>query len=417
MHLGELTDQRPDCTNIIIKNNTTTLPGDDGSPMTFQPDPSRMKRELAELVAINSENPPGGEGGVAAWVRNQLKPLGFEVAQIEFAPGRFNVVANLANRSGRIFAFNTHMDTVPAGDGWTSDAFVLTEREGKLFGRGSCDCKGPLAAMVEALRMLAAARDQWSGTLMGVFTGDEEVESAGARHYAATRPRIDAVVVGEPTGNACFSAHKGSFRPVVRVLGKAAHSGSPHLGENAIFRAMELMPLVSAFHAEVLARRSHPLVGNPSLTVTRINGGHADNVIPAQCELLLDRRLIPGETDASAEAEIRALLDEARERLGIRADIVRYHATTGGATATSEEAAVVQASLAACRAAGVANPGPFGFQGACDLVHFVEAGAQGVVIGAGDIRVAHRPDEFVPVDEFVESAAIYADIARRMLTP
>ncbi|MDX3929870.1 MAG: M20 family metallopeptidase [Shinella sp.] len=383
--------------------------------MNFHPDASRMKRELAELVAINSENPPGGEGAVAHWIRHRLAPMGFDVALVEYAPGRFNVEARLANGPGPVFALNTHMDTVPAGDGWTSDAFTLTERDGRLYGRGSCDCKGPLAAMIEAARMLAAEKQAWSGTLMAVFTGDEEVASAGARHYAASKPKIDAVVVGEPTGNACFSAHKGSFRPVVRVSGKAAHSGSPHLGENAIFRAAELMPLLAAFHNDVLAHRSHPLVGNPSLTVTRIKGGHADNVIPAECELLLDRRLIPGETDAGAEAEIRALLADAEKRYGIRAEIAGYHATTGGATDTPETAPVVQAAIHACRAAGVGEPGPFGFQGACDLVHFIEAGAQGVVIGAGDIRVAHRPDEFVPADEFIASAAIYADVARRIL--
>ena len=383
--------------------------------MTIRPDAARMKRELAELVAINSENPPGGEGAVAQWARERLESLGFEVKLIEYAPARFNVEARLDNGPGPVFAFNTHMDTVPAGDGWTSDAFTLAERDGRLHGRGSCDCKGPLAAMIEASRMLVAERQAWSGTLMVVFTGDEEVASAGARHYAASRPRIDAVVVGEPTGNACFSAHKGSFRPVVRIAGTAAHSGSPHLGDNAIFRAGQLMPLLAAFHDDVLARRSHPLVGNPSLTVTRIKGGHADNVIPAECELLLDRRLIPGETDESAEAEIRALLADAERTHGIRAEIVGYHATTGGATDTPGTAPVVQAAIAACRAAGVAEAGPFGFQGACDLVHFIEAGAEGVVIGAGDIRVAHRPDEFVPAEEFVTSAAIYADIARRVL--
>lgn len=383
--------------------------------MNIRPDAVRMTRELAELVSINSENPPGGEGAVAGWIRDRLLPLGFEVALIEYAPGRFNVEARLENGPGPVFAFNTHMDTVPAGDGWTSDAFILAERDGKLYGRGSCDCKGPLAAMIEAVRMLLAERQAWSGTLMAVFTGDEEVASAGARHYAASKPKIDAVVVGEPTGNACFSAHKGSFRPVVRVEGKAAHSGSPHLGENAIFRAGQLMPLLAAFHDNVLAHRNHPLVGNPSLTVTRIKGGHADNVIPAECELLLDRRLIPGETDAAAEAEISALLADAEKTHGIRARIVGYHATTGGATDTPETAAVVQAAIAACKAAGVAEAGPFGFQGACDLVHFIDAGAEGVVVGAGDIRVAHRPDEFVPTDEFITSAAIYADIARRVL--
>lgn len=383
--------------------------------MNVHPDTSRMKRELAELVAINSENPPGGEGAVAHWIRDTLSLPGFEIALIEYAPGRFNVEARFANGPGPAFAFNTHMDTVPAGDGWGSNAFALTERDGKLFGRGSCDCKGPLAAMIEAARILVGRKQEWSGTLIAVFTGDEEVASAGARHYAASKPKIDAVVVGEPTGNACFSAHKGSFRPVVRVFGRAAHSGSPHLGDNAVFRAGELMPRLARFHENVLAGRNHPLVGAPSLTVTRIKGGHADNVIPAECDLLLDRRLIPGETEAAAEAEIRALLADAEKQHGIRSEIVGYHDTTGGATDTPETAEVVQAAIAACRAAGVAEPGPFGFQGACDLVHFVDAGAQGVVIGAGDIRVAHRPDEFVPVDEFIVSASIYADVAHRIL--
>jgi len=383
--------------------------------MLFQPDAARMQRELAELVALNSENPPGGEAAVAQWAHDRFTPLGFNVKQIEYAPGRFNVEAILHNGPGPVFAFNTHLDTVPAGAGWTSDAFTLTERDGKLYGRGSCDCKGPIAAMTEAARMLVARRNTWSGTLMAVFTADEEVASTGARHYAGTAPKIDTVVVGEPTGNAVFSAHKGSFRPIVKVLGKAAHSGSPHLGENAIFRAAELMPLLAAFHHDVLTQRSHPLLGSPSLTVTRIHGGHADNVIPADCELLLDRRLIPGETDASAEAEIRALLAQAERIHGVRSDIVGQHATTGGATDVPQSAHIVQVALAVCQAAGIAAPGPFGFQAACDLVHFMEAGAQGIVLGAGDIRVAHKPDEFVPTEEFITSASLYADIAQRIL--
>lgn len=383
--------------------------------MTLPTQPDRLLASLASLVAIPSENPPGGEKAVAEFVRDRLAPLGFAVTLQEYAPGRFNAEAVLSNGPGPVFAFNTHMDTVPAGDGWASDPFTLTEREGLLYGRGSCDCKGPLAAMLEALQLMAEDRGSWSGTLMGVFTGDEEVASEGAKFYCAQKPRIDMVVVGEPTANTTFSAHKGSFRPRVRVLGKAAHSGSPHLGENAIFQAGRLMPRIAAFHDEVLAARSHPLVGSPSLTVTRIAGGHADNVIPDACELLLDRRLIPGETDASAQIEIETLLEAARTDLGLRCEITGKNATTGGATETASDAEIVQFSIAACRAAGVADPGPFGFQGACDLVHFIEAGATGTVIGAGDIRVAHKPDEFVPKDEFLVSAAIYGDIARRVL--
>lgn len=380
------------------------------------PDFARMKRELAELVAIRTENPPGREIEAAIYMRDRLAALGCEIAFDEYKPGRVNVEARLVNGPGPVFAFNTHMDVVPAGDGWTGDPFVLREADGKLFGRGACDCKGPLASMLEAVRMLAADRSAWSGTLLAVFVADEEIASEGAKLYASRKPKIDFVVVGEPTSNTVYSAHKGSLRPLVRVLGVPAHSGSPHLGENAIYRAAELISMVAEEHETDVRHRTHPLVGGASLTVTRIHGGHADNVLPGACELLLDRRLVPGEDEDAVKADIAGLLRRANERFGLRAEIVAWKPTTGGATETASDRPVVQASLAACRAHGIADPGPFGFQGACDLVHFRSTGAEGVVIGPGTLSVAHKADEFVPVDEFETSSLIYRDIALAMLT-
>ncbi len=385
--------------------------------MTTTPDIARMKRELAEIIAIRSENPPGGEAEVAVYVEGLLKAEGFSVQLTEYKPGRFNVEARLENGPGPVFAFNTHMDTVPAGDGWTSDAFTLREEDGKLFGRGACDCKGPLIAMIEAMRMLAADRTAWSGTLLGVFVGDEEIASEGAKFYAATKPKIDFAVVGEPTSNTTYSAHKGSLRPVVRVHGVTAHSGTPHLGDNAIYRAGQLLTLVEAYHNDVVRKRTHPLVGEASLTVTRIAGGHADNVLPGSCEMLLDRRMVPGEDEDAVKAEFAALLKDAHDRFGVRAEIVDYKATTGSATETAGDHPVVVASLEACKANGTADPGPFGFQGGCDLVHFRSLGAQGTVIGPGSLSVAHKADEFVPLDEFVTCSVIYRDVAIKMLRP
>lgn len=379
-------------------------------------DAARMSRELADLVAIRSENPPGREIEVAHYIRAQLAPLGFEIALDEYKPGRVNVEAKLVNGPGPVFAFNTHMDVVPAGEGWTSDPFVLREADGRLFGRGACDCKGPLAAMLEAVRLLAADRVSWSGTLLAVFVADEEIASEGAKLYASRKPTIDFAVVGEPTSNTVYSAHKGSLRPLVRVHGVPAHSGSPHLGENAILRAGELLALIGETHENDVRRRTHPLVGGASLTVTRIQGGHADNVLPGACDLLLDRRLVPGEDEDAVKADIAALLARAHERFGLRAEILEWKPTTGGATETAPDRPIVQASLAACRAHGVAKAGPFGFQGACDLVHFRSTGAEGVVIGPGSLAVAHKADEFVPLDEFVTSALIYRDVAKAMLS-
>lgn len=384
--------------------------------MTNAPDAARMMRDLAALVAIRSENPPGREVEAARYVAESLRVMGLDVALDEYKPGRVNVEARLANGAGPAFAFNTHMDTVPAGDGWTSDAFVLRQDGGRLYGRGACDCKGPLASMLEAVRMLAAARASWSGTLLAIFVADEEIASEGARHYAAKRPRIDFAVVGEPTSNAIYSAHKGSLRPLVRVHGVVAHSGTPHLGENAILRAGQLLAMVAEEHESSVRRRTHRLVGEASLTVTRIHGGHADNVLPGACDMLLDRRMVPGEDEEAVKAEIAGLLKRAGERFGLRADIVEWKATTGSSTETAADRPIVQRSLAAARAHGVAQPGPFGFQGGCDLVHFRAAGAEGVVIGPGSLSVAHKADEFVPADEFVTSSLIYRDVARAMFS-
>ncbi len=385
--------------------------------MTHMPDAARMKRELAEIIAIRSENPPGGEGEVAVYVERLLKEEGFSVSLTEYKPGRFNVEAKLENGTGPVFAFNTHMDTVPAGDGWTSDAFTLREADGKLFGRGACDCKGPLIAMIEAMRMLAADRSTWSGTLLGVFVGDEEIASEGAKYYASTKPTIDFAVVGEPTSNTTYSAHKGSLRPVVRVQGVTAHSGTPHLGDNAIYRAGQLLTLIETYHNDVVRKRTHPLVGEASLTVTRITGGHADNVLPGACDLLLDRRMVPGEDEEVVKQELATLLKDAYDRFGVKAQIIDYKATTGSATETAPDHPVVLASLKACKENGTVDPGPFGFQGGCDLVHFRSLGAQGTVIGPGSLSVAHKADEFVPVDEFITCSVIYRDVARTMLRP
>jgi acetylornithine deacetylase/succinyl-diaminopimelate desuccinylase family protein len=381
--------------------------------MTGMPDTTRMKAELAALVAFDTQNPPGREIEAGQYIVARLAEAGFDTSLTEYKSGRTNVVARLARGPGPVFAFNTHIDVVPAGEGWSSDPFTLTDRRGKLYGRGACDAKGPLAAMLEALRMLKADPN-WSGTLLGVFTADEETASEGARHYAKGKPRVDFAVIGEPTSNATVTAHKGSMRPTVCVHGRTAHSGTPHLGLNAIYEAAKLTRLVEQHHAEVVSKRSHPLVGNASLTITRIHGGHADNVIPDRCELLLDRRMVPGEDEAEAAQEIKNLLAKAGKD-GIRAEVTGYRATTGGPTETERDAAIVAASLAASQRHGATDPGPFGFQGGCDLVHFRSLGATGVVVGPGDLGVAHKPDEFVPADEFIAASLIYRDIALSML--
>jgi acetylornithine deacetylase/succinyl-diaminopimelate desuccinylase len=382
--------------------------------ITAAPDRQRVLERLARLIACNSENPPGREIEAIRYLADLFRGMGLQADIDEFAPGRANVVARLDNGAGPTFAFNSHVDVVPAGGGWTSDPFTLTSRDGQLYGRGACDAKGQVACMIEAIELLAAARESWSGTVLGVFVGDEEVASRGARAYVAGRPKLDFCVVGEPTSNAVAIAHKGSMRPLVRVKGVTAHSASPDKGVNPLYQAAELLRRIERQH-RALQALSHPLLGSPSLTVTRMNGGHADNVTPEFCDLLLDRRMIPQESEAEVRRQIEDLLVEVRASHGVDAAILSFLPTTGGATETAPEAPIVTAALDCARRHGVAAREPYGLQGACDLVHFRSTGAQGVVMGPGRLDVAHKPDESVPEDELMQACLIHRDVVLSLM--
>jgi len=378
------------------------------------PNEQDMKECLEALVAINTENPPGREVEAARFLMERLRAIGFDPSLSEIKPGRANVIGVLANGPGPTFAFNSHIDVVPAGKGWSGDPFRLIEKNGCLFGRGSCDAKGPIVAMLEALRMLAERREEWSGTLLGVFVADEEISSLGARAFVAGRPALDYVVVGEPTSNATVTAHKGSIRPTVRILGATAHSASPDLGENAILRTGRLLSLIEERHRE-LSSHHHDLVGAPTLTVTRISGGHADNVIPDTCDILIDRRMIPGENEVSVKREFEELIERAHHECGVRAEIVDYRPTTDPAE-TARDNPIVGACVKAGTSHGCGTDALGGFQGACDLVHFRSIGSEGAILGPGSISVAHKPDEFIPVAEFINASLIYRDVGLQMLS-
>ena len=381
--------------------------------MILEPDGGRLVGLLERLVAIDTQNPPGNEAEAAAMLAAELDALGFATEVRPLNERRANVLGRLDNGDGPCFAFNSHMDTVPIGGGWTSDPLHLTERDGKLYGRGACDAKGSITAMVEAGRLLAAERQTWRGTLLLAFVADEEIDGGGTRALVKQEPSADFVVVGEPTNNAVFAAHKGCLRPVIRARGKAAHSGRPELGVNAIIAAGRLMSIFDARDRELRAQ-THPLVGHASLSVTRIAGGVADNVVPEACEITLDRRLLPDETLDDALAELHAMLTRAKLQYGVDAEVAAIRTAAGG-TQTAVDHPLVRNAVAISRRHGVTFPQPGGLTGGCDLVHYRNAGAVGIVLGPGSLDVAHQPDEYVPVEDLRRAALIYRDIAAATL--
>jgi acetylornithine deacetylase/succinyl-diaminopimelate desuccinylase-like protein len=165
-----------------------------------------------------------------------------------------------------------------------------------------------------------------------------------------------------------------------------------------------------------LRDQNHPLVGHASLTVTRIAGGLGDNIVPDDCEMVLDRRLLPGESPGDALKNLHALLARAKRDCGVEAEIAAIRTMAGPAETAVADPLVVEA-VAVSRRHGVTFPQPGGLTGGCDLVHFRDAGAVGIVLGPGSLDVAHQPDEYVAKDDLVRSALIYRDIAAAMMPP
>ena len=231
-------------------------------------------------------------------VTEHLKGLGLKAIRQQADGGRANVVSVLEGKPSPVIAFEAHMDTVATSGGAQARA---VRRDGRVHGRGACDTKGSLVAMLEAVRMLQSVPADSRCTVVFAATIDEEAGTmSGVRQFINDTPRLDMAVVGEPTGLANVIAHKGLLRFRIHALGSPSHASRPQLGANAIYA---MAPVLEALQREILPRLAaieHPLVGCPTMAVTTISGGVAENVVPAECTIGIDRRLNPDEDVAEA---------------------------------------------------------------------------------------------------------------------
>ncbi len=375
---------------------------------------SAVVERLAACVALPSPTPPGDVARVAGWVQAWAEGFGASVTRQYVTPDACNVLASLRFGDGPRLVLNSHMDVVdPSTQDWATPPYDPVVRDGRMIGRGTCDAKGSLVAMLAAMERLAR-RDDLTGEVLLTAVMGEEAGGLGSAHLVAQGLRADAAVVGEPTGLAVARAHKGTYMKRLRFAGRAAHSASPWLGHSAVADAAAF---VAASEAETvrLAASPHPALGPATMTVTVMSGGSLQNTVPDEARLIVDRRLVPGETHDACDRELRAMLDAlGRTRPGL--DVAEPEVVV--ATVPSETAAgepVVAAALAAAADAG--RPGePAGFNAGCDMSKLVGAGIPTVICGPGGLSEAHRPDESVPLDEVEAAVDIYEGIARRLLT-
>jgi acetylornithine deacetylase/succinyl-diaminopimelate desuccinylase family protein len=372
---------------------------------------------LADLVRLPSQNPGDDERATAAYVAEQCRRLGLDVTTPEVLPNRPNVVARLrGNGPGPVVVLNTHLDTVPAGEGWSVDPFGGEVRDGRAWGLGTSDAKGPIVAMLGALAVLREAGDWRAGDVVFTAVMDEELGSLGARELVKSLA-VDYAIVGEPTRLRIAIAHRGSVRPRIVVHGKAAHSSTPRLGINAIFKMRRILEALEGY-VDGLDTRRHPLIGPPSGAVTLIRGGQKESAVPDRCEIVLDRRMVPGESEAEVVADIKAVVGrEAAADPELRVSIEGYLPTSGPPSETPRDARLVRLAEEAVRDGTGRTAEVYGAGFGCDMTHFRSVGAEAVVVGPGDIDRAHRPDEYIEIDELLEGVRVYAALLRRLLRP
>jgi succinyl-diaminopimelate desuccinylase len=398
-----------------------------------------------ELVRFPTINPPGeGYRACARHLGNRLTRNGFDVEYVraEGAIGdserypRINVIGRCEGRGpGPCVHFNGHIDVVEPGHGWSVDPFAGVVRDGRLYGRGSCDMKGGLAAAVIAVESILAAGIRFDGALEISGTVDEESGGfAGVAYLAGqgrfSRPRVDHVIIPEPhsAGGICLG-HRGVWWAEIEMLGRVAHGSMPFLGDCAIRHAGALLNRIERQLLPKLATRqtAMPIVPRgarqSTLNINAIHGGQAEGhdglpspVVADSCRVTIDRRFLIEEDLEQVKSELVAILDQLRcDRPGFNyriRDVMEVLPTQ-----TAKDAPVVRAVAAAIEEvtggppAFVCSPGTYDQKHVFRIGHLEDC----IAYGPGIVELAHQPDEYVVIDDLVASAKVMAAAALRLL--
>jgi acetylornithine deacetylase len=375
-------------------------------------DQEYLAATLEELIRINSINPslvPGapGETAIAAFAAGAMRGLGLEVETIEPVPGRPSVVGRLrGSGGGRSLMLNGHLDTV--GVEGMADPFTPVLRDGRMYGRGAFDMKGSLAACLTAVKGLQDAGAGLRGELVLAAVADEEYASLGTAEVAR-RIKVDGAIVTESTDLDICLAHKGFVWLEVETLGRAAHGSRFELGIDANLRMGRVLQGLETLERELRLRRPHALVGPPSLHASLLKGGTELSTYAARSVLGIERRTVPGETEAQAAAEVQAILDR------LAAADPTFRATcrvllTREPFEVAAEAPLVAAVRRALTSRRGAAPRLIGQPWWTDTALLAAAGAEALLVGPTGAG-AHAEEEWVEMGSLARLAEILTDVA------
>jgi acetylornithine deacetylase/succinyl-diaminopimelate desuccinylase-like protein len=367
--------------------------------------PLRLLEELIVRPSVNPafvppDDPDAGEERVAAFIAETGRRAGLDVAYQDVAPARQNVLLTYRPRGPirQRLLLAPHMDTVGVT---TPSQLKPARRGGRLYGRGACDTKGSVAAMLGALLTLSRLKQRPQHTEITLAAlVDEESMQSGSRRLARSRLRAHLAIVGEPTELRVITAHKGDLWLELSTRGTAAHGARPELGDNAIHRMARVVHALETKYAAQLRRRRHPLLGHATVNVGMIHGGRQPNIVPDSCSIRIDRRTIPGEKDARVKRDLVHFLRRQGETVHLT-DTKAEEPAPPLETAVSHP--LVKHFLAI---AGQRRPAGVDFF--TDAGVLASAGIPSVVFGPGNIAQAHTIDEWVEMRQVEQATNLLA---------
>ena len=386
------------------------------APSTITPDRDLVVSLTQELIRFQSVNPPGNEKPAAEYLAARLRDLGLEAIIEDVEPGRANMVARVRGEGDGHLVFTGHLDVVPpGGQKWKHDPFAAELVDGRIYGRGSADMKGGVAAIATAMAALSAAGFKPKADVILAATCGEEAGMLGAQALAARDSLAGAghLVVAEPTNLDVFIGEKGVLWVSIRALGRTGHGSMPWLGINAVSYMARLIPRLEAYPFPF---DESELLGGPTISVNMIAGGNKVNVVPDVCEITIDLRTVPRQDHAGIVEALESLANEvAREfHPDLRVEVDVHEDVTS--LETDRDDPLVQAMTASARSVRGVDPVVGGVTYGTDGAYLGPGyGIPMVICGPGAQGMAHQPDEYVEVEQLVQAAAIYIDLAQRLL--
>jgi len=375
-------------------------------------DKKRILELAKKLIAIDSSNPPGNEKAVADVLAEEFRRLGLEVRFLEAAHERPNLLAIWRGGVGKKLIFHGHMDTLPAGEGWKHNPFGGETDNGKIYGRGATDMKGPLASLVCAIEQLKKEGWEPKGELMILACCNEEMgdrEEIGMR-FVADKITGDFILMAEATDFNIVTAEKGPLWLEFTAHGKQAHGSMPWLGVNAIEKLGRFLMELKTLQFDV----NHPLLGKSTLSINTIAGGVKTNAVPGIARATVDIRLVPGEDKEKVKAKINDMIK--RMKVNDKELDIDFRETL---FYEPVETPADQPFLSMLKQAAENASGKkiklMGEHGATGAWIFVKHGIPAVVCGPGKPEIAHSKDEYIEVDELVKATNFYAEFAKKFL--